>query len=140
MTIESVHLENSKRLTNPRMNDVPARLDELRGMRDGWLDGSGLAPKSAGLDWLSDAFERHYPDDMPLPYTYPTFKGGISMEWSAENNAVILEIDIDAHSAEWLWFDRESDRESERTLNMDDIADWQWLGSELRSKLTMGSA
>ena len=122
------------------MNDVPARLDELRGMQNGWYEGEGLAPSLEGLDWLSDAFERRHPDDAPLPYTYPNLEGGIRMEWSAENNAVILEIDIDAHSAEWLWFDRESERESERTLNMDDIEDWQWLGSEIRSKLMTDSA
>ena len=140
MTIESVQTENSKRLTNPRMNDVLARLDELRGMQDGWYEGEGVAPSLEGLDWLSDAFERRYPDDAPLPYTYPNLEGGIRMEWSAENNAVILEIDIDDHSAEWLWFDRESDDEFERTLNLDDIADWQWLASEIRRKLTADSA
>ena len=140
MTIESVHLENSKRLTNPRMNDVPARLDELRGMQDGWYEGEGVAPSLEGLDWLSDAFERHYPDDAPLPYIYPTFEGGISMECSVENSEAMLEIDIDDHSAEWFWLDRDSDDEFERTLNLDDIADWQWLASEIRSKLTTGSA
>ena len=81
-----------------------------------------------------------YPDDAPLPYTYPTPEGGISMEWSAGNNAGILEIDLDAHSAEWLWFDRDSDDECERTLNMDESADWRWLASEIRSKLTTGAA
>ena len=140
MRIESVHLENSKRLTNPRINDVLSRLDELRGMQDGWYEGEGVAPSDEGLDWLSDAFERHYPDDAPLPYTYPNPEGGIRMEWSAENNAVILEIDIDAHAAEWLWFDRDSDDEFERTLNMDALEDWQWLASEIRSKLTTDSA
>ena len=54
--------------------DVPARLDELRGMQDGWLEGDGKAPPHSGLDWLSGAFaKRGYPDDIPLPYTYPTF-------------------------------------------------------------------
>lgn len=120
--------------------DVPARLDELRGMRDGWLDGSGLAPKSAGLDWLSTEFDRRYPDDVPLPYTYPTPEGGISMEWSVESNEAILEIDVDAHSAEWFWLDLDSDDKFERTLNMDESADWQWLALEIRSKLTTGSA
>ena len=148
MRIESVDLENSKRDTDLRTQDggrfhrrdVPARLDDLRGMRDGWLEGGGLAPKSAGLDWLSDAFARHYPDDAPLPYTYPTFEGGISMEWSVENNEVMLEIDIDAHSAEWHWFDRESADEFERALNMDEAADWEWMASEIRRKLMTGSA
>ena len=134
-----LRLDSIQRVTSPRPRDVPARLDELRDMRDGWLEGGGLAPKSNGLDWLSTAFDRYYPDDAPLPYTYPTPEGGISMEWSVENNAGILEIDIDAHSAEWLWFDRDSDDECERTLNMDESADWQWLASEIRSKLTTGA-
>lgn len=135
-----LRLESIQRVTSPRPRDVPARLDEFRDMRDGWLEGGGLAPKSNELDWLSTVFERYYPDDVLLPYTYPTPEGGISMEWSVENNAVILDINLDAHSAEWLWFDRDSDDEFERTLNMDESADWQWLVSEIRSKLTTGSA
>lgn len=135
-----LRLDSIQRVTSIRPRDVPARLDELRDMRDGWLEGGGLAPKSNELDWLSTAFERYYPDDVLLPYTYPTPEGGISMEWSVENNAVILDIDLDAHSAEWLWFDRDSDDEFERTLNMDESADWQWLVSEIRSKLMTGSA
>ena len=148
MRIESVGLENSKQSTDLRTQDggrlhprdVPARLDELRTLQDGWYEGEGVAPSHEGLDWLSDAFECCYPDDAPLPYTYPTPEGGISMEWSVENSEAMLEIDIDAHSAEWHWFDRDSDDESERTLNMDESADWQWLASEIRSKLTTGSA
>ncbi len=140
MRTESVHLENSKRLTNPRINDVLSRLDDLRGMQDGWYEGEGVAPSDAGLDWLSTTFERHYPDDAPMPYTYPTFEGGISMEWSVENNEAMLEINIDAHSAEWFWLDLDSDDECEKTINMDAIEDWQWLASEIRSKLTTDSA
>ena len=133
-------LDSIQRVTSIRPRDVPARLDEFRDMQDGWYEGWGIAPKREGLDWLSTAFERYYPDDAPLPYTYPNPEGSVRMEWSAGNNAGILEIDIDAHSAEWLWFDRDSDDECERTLNMDESADWQWLASEIRSKLTTGAA
>ena len=59
---------------------VPARLDELRSMQDSWLEGEGKASPHSGLDWLSDAFQSQYPDDIPLPYTYPTFEGGVQCE------------------------------------------------------------
>ena len=114
--------------------DVPARLDEFRGMRDGWYEGGGFAPPHAGLDWLTDRFERYYPSDAPLPYTYPTFEGGVRMEWSYENNAVILEIDLHSHLGEWLWFDRGSDAEYEQGLDLDTNDSWYWMALEIRNK------
>ena len=61
--------------------DVPARLDELRDMKDGWADGMqhasdwgsgyGKAPSHGGLDWLADKFTSEYPDDLPLPSRIP---------------------------------------------------------------------
>ncbi len=111
--------------------DVPARLDEFRGMNDGWLEGSGRAPGHAGLDWLSASFRRFYPGDTPLPHTYPTDEGGVRMEWSCGSDVMALEIDLDTHRGEWLWFDRDSDDEREHTLNMDASADWEWLAQEI---------
>ena len=64
----------------PHPLDVAARLDELRAMQDGWLDGDGKAPDHAGLDWLADAFNHYYPDTAPLPRIYPTEEGGVRME------------------------------------------------------------
>ena len=61
--------------------DFGAQLDELRLLQDGWLEGEGIAPPSAGLDWLHDAFDRHFPDEAPLPYLYPTETGGVQAEW-----------------------------------------------------------
>lgn len=116
--------------------DVPAQLDGLRDMRNGWYEGEGLAIPHSGLDWLTGRFERYYPDDMPLPYVYPTYEGGIRMEWSQGANAIILEIDLNTHVGEWLWFDRDSDAEYEKSLALDDATDWVWLASEIRSKAT----
>ena len=118
--------------------DVPARLDEFRSMQDGWLEGEGLAPSPEGLEWLSTSFESHYDDDVELPHTYPTEEGGIRMEWSVENNVLILEIDLDTRVGEWLWFDRDSEAEGERSLNLDDSGDWAWLVSEIRGKYETG--
>ena len=115
--------------------DVPARLDEFRGLRDGWLEGEGLAPNHEGLDWLSVSFERIFPDDLPLPYLFPNPEGGIEAEWTLGEHSVVFEINLDAHRGHWLSFDKQSDDDEEedgRTLDLDDSTCWTWLSDEIR--------
>ena len=118
--------------------DVAARLDEFRDMQDGWLEGEGLAPRSLGMDWLAAIFNRYFPDDAPLPCTYPTVDGGIRMEWSQGDNAFVLEIDLDTHKGEWLWFSRSSENCLERILDLDASGDWDWFASEIINKSAGG--
>ncbi len=113
--------------------DVPARLDELRAMQDGWLDGAGKAPSRDGLEWLSISFERHFPDDLPLPHVYPTPNGGVEAEWSLGAHSVIFEFHIDTHQGDWLRFSKEDDEDEDpRTLNLDESGDWEWFTGEIR--------
>ena len=114
--------------------DVAARLEEFKGMEDGWLEGEGVAPSPAGLDWLASAFERRYASDVPSPHLYPMPEGGIRAEWSFGANAIVLEIDLSEHAADWLWFDRDSNADEERRLNLDDADEWAWLANEVGSK------
>ncbi len=112
--------------------DVPARLDEFRDMKDGWLEGEGVAPSMDGLDWLASTFDRHFPDDLPLPYLYPTPEGGVEAEWSLGSQSVIFEIDLATHRDDWLCFDKQSDCEDTRLLNLDTADSWAWLVTEIR--------
>ena len=112
--------------------DVQARLDELREIRDGWLDGGGKAPSHAGLDWMSDCFEGHFPGDLPLPHLYPTPEGGIEAEWSLGRDSVIFEFDVEKRRGDWLRFDKKSDDEETRELDMDDVDSWAWFAGEIR--------
>ena len=118
--------------------DVSARLEEFKGMKDGWFEGEGVAPSPDGLDWLASEFEQQYVGDAPPPYLYPTIDGGVRAEWSLGANAIVLEIDLRERSADWLWFDRNSDASQERRLNLDDDAEWAWLANEVRSKAETG--
>ncbi len=120
----------------PHPLDVAARLDELRAMQDGWLDGDGIAPPHDGLDWLAGTFSRCYSGTVPLPRIYPTEEGGVRMEWDHNANVIILEIDLSARAGDWLWFDRNSDSYQERRLDLDDIANWQWMASEIGDKIS----
>lgn len=112
--------------------DVPSRLREFRAMQDGWYDGKGVAPRTEGLDWFATEFTRHYPDDIPLPYTCPTPEGGIEMEWSIGDQSVILEVDLSTHQGDYLWFDDKSDVENTRTLDLDSVDSWRWITDSIR--------
>lgn len=54
------------------LNDVASRMDEFRSLKDGWFEGRGLAPSHAGLDWFTSTFENNYPNELPLPFAFPT--------------------------------------------------------------------
>ncbi|MHB8788313.1 MAG: hypothetical protein ACYDBT_00380 [Desulfobulbaceae bacterium] len=132
-------LESIEHISLLDLLDVSARLDELRSLRDGWLDGKGLAPNSNGLDWLSASFDRHYPDELPLPYIYPTAEGGIQAEWSLGSNEISIEVDLATHQGEWHWLDLLTDATDSRELNLDNDDTWLWFVSEIR-RLTGGAA
>jgi hypothetical protein len=112
--------------------DVPARLDEFRRLRDGWLEGEGRAPTGAGLDWLSAAFERHYSEDLPLPHLYPTAGGGVRAEWVVRPYDFSLEIDLSRQMGEWHALNLDTDVEETGSLNLADPAGWQSLVDVLR--------
>ena len=112
--------------------DVPARLDEFRSMKDGWLEDGGVAPAHTGLDWLSAAFESNFPDDLPLPNVFPTPEGEIEAEWSLGNQSVILGINLADHQGDWLQFDRQQpDDEHSRELDLNQDDDWEWVTREI---------
>ena len=112
--------------------DIPARLDELRSLQDGWLEGQGEAPSPEGLDWMSQALGQYYPEDLQLPFLYPTAEGEIQVEWSLGPNEVTLEVDLIAHSGQWHVLNMETDKEESRTLTLDDATDWEWLVEQIR--------
>lgn len=111
--------------------DVATRIDEFKTLADGWLDGKGLAPSHAGLDWLAGAFAQSYPDDLPPPYLYPTPEGGVQAEWSFRPHALSLEIDLTARTADWLSHNLDDDSDEARTLDLDDKASWGWVAGEV---------
>ena len=65
--------------------DVPARLDELRSMEDGWLDGYGKAPDHRGLDWPHPHLRAQLPRRFATP-VYLSDTGG----WGTDGVVVEL--------------------------------------------------
>lgn len=121
----------------PKM-DVQAfavRLNELRMLQNGWLDGRGVAPSSTGIDWLLESFQQDFPVDLPLPFVYPTAEGGMQAEWTAGRHDVSLEIDVCRRTADWHALSLESSEETTRSLDLKDKASWAWIGTQVRELL-----
>lgn len=118
--------------------DIPARLDEFRDMKDGWLEGEGVAPSLEGLDWLATGFDRYFPDDLPLPYLYPTPEGGVQAEWSLSENEISLEIDLVTHQGAWHRLEMNTHADDVQELKLDDNG-WAWIVAEIR-KMVEGGA
>lgn len=113
--------------------DIRVRLDELKSLRAGWLDGKGNPPAHAGLDWLAEAFDLYYPDNIPLPYLFPTPEGRILAEWSLKPWSPSLEIDLGQKRAEWHSLNLDIDAVVEKKLDLTKSDDWKWLGDEIRT-------
>ena len=119
--------------------DIPARLDEFRDMKDGWLEGKGVAPGLEGLDWLAAGFDRHFPDDLPLPYLYPTPEGGVQAEWSISENEISLEVDLVTHHGAWHRLKVNNQADDVQELNLDDDNGWAWIVAEIRNMVEGGA-
>jgi len=128
-------LESVERLSLLEVNDIAVRVEELKALRHGWLDGKkGFAPDKAGLDWLTEAFQRNYPDELLPPYLYPTAEGGVQAEWSVSTWEVTLEINLERKRGEWHALEMTSEKEEEKSLNLDESDSWQWLATEIVRK------
>lgn len=112
--------------------DVAARLDEIRLLRDGWCDGQGVGFSASGLEWLSDSFEEHVPESVPLPYLYPTDSAGIRAEWSISDCDCSLDIDLDRKSGYWHNLNLKTDAENTRELDLSGPSGWEWVVGQVR--------
>lgn len=127
------------RPTGPHVNGevvphrVRARVEELKLLRHGWLDGKGLAPPPATLDWVAAAFEERYPDDLRLPYLFPTPAGRVLAEWSLAPWALSLDIDPGARRGDWHALNLDTDEEVEKELDLSGAGDWEWLTGQVRA-------
>ena len=111
--------------------DVPSRLEELERLEDGWLDGEGRALDKRGIRWFVEMFERSFPNDLPLPYIYPTADGNIQLEWTLGNYELSLKVDLINRLGEWQAVNVETDEEEYYELHLDRPEEWEKVCSRL---------
>ncbi len=112
--------------------DISFRVQELKQLKLGWLDGKGIPPTHDGLDWLLNSFDEMYSNEAPLPHLYPTPEGRVLAEWSHKPWASSLEIDLTKKSGDWHTLNLDTDVEDTRMLDLTNPNDWQWLAQEIR--------
>ena len=100
------------------------RLEELKAVKAGWLDGDGKVLCPEGIDWLGFFFE-NVPEGTLLPCLYPMPDGGVQAEWPDD---VSLEIDLSRHIGVLYCSDGEMD---EYRLNLDNPDDQKILFKRL---------
>lgn len=73
-----------------------ARLVELAGLPEGWLDGDeGARLDLSALEFARDLLEEISKSTIELPRIYPTAEGGVQLEWHGPEIRAELEIDPD---------------------------------------------
>ena len=112
--------------------DVTLRLEQMASLKDGWLDGKGIAPDKDKLTWLADLFDAHFDGNLPLPYLYPTAEGGVQAEWTLNGYEVSLEIDLENKQAQYQALNLKDDTCSELTFSLADQDGWSQLNEALK--------
>lgn len=127
-----VEIQSIEHVTPLDPLDPVSRLEELRCLKSGWLDGRGEALSSEGIDWLITNLECHFfYEEIKLPHLYPTLNGGIQAEWNLAQKDMSLEIDLITHRASWHSLHLLSVEEEYRDLNLDEEDAWVWLSEQI---------
>ncbi|TVR68074.1 MAG: hypothetical protein EA427_11410 [Spirochaetaceae bacterium] len=111
--------------------DIGARSDELKLLKNGWLDGEGFAPDPHGIDWFVGVLQNSLPETVSFPHLYPTAEGGLLAEWTVDRQAISLDVDLRNRSGEWHELNLDTDQDLERELDLQSAEDWLWISGRL---------
>jgi hypothetical protein len=130
-----ISFESVEHITPLDPLDVTLRLEEISELKDGWLDGKGIAPSPEKLRELATLFETHFDTSLKLPHLYPTAEGGIQAEWSLPNDwEVTLEIDLNTKAASYQAVSLKTKYSQDLELDLSSDLAWKTL-NELLTKL-----
>ncbi|WP_028987567.1 hypothetical protein [Thermicanus aegyptius] len=110
--------------------------EELSLLKDGWFDGEGKALDKNGVKWFTDLFKSFYPEELPMPYVFPTIDGGIRLEWSIGPHEVSLESNLKTKNGYWHVLNVENEQVEERELSLDRKKDWDFISERIESFIT----
>ena len=111
--------------------DPRVQLEKLKVLRDGWLDGEGVALSLDLLTRVGAWFDEYLNDDTPLPRLYPTPEGGVEAEWLIDRLDVSIEFDEAAGSIEWHAMDLDTGVADEQTIEFGDSEALDDLGRKM---------
>jgi hypothetical protein len=99
--------------------DPSVQLESLRQLREGWLDGQGVALSQDLLARIGTWFDEHLSDDAHLPRLYPTPEGGVEAEWLIGRLDVSIEFNDASGTVDWHAMDLDSGETEEMRIDFD---------------------
>jgi hypothetical protein len=115
---------------------LASRLDDLRALEDGWLDGKGKAPDQKKIDYIATRMIGRYPESLPLPAIVPTSDGNLLFEWDAQGEPSV-DVRLTDMKGEFHAFGREQvdiEREFDFTVEGDWNAFLEFLSLNIVSR------
>ena len=108
-------------------------IDGLTELRDGWLEGHGVAPDAGNLSRLSEQLVGVFPPGLSYPAVVPTEDGNVSLEWIKPTARIELEVNFAEHRLELYATDVASDLFVDESFPEDD-----WAGAFGRISQLLG--
>jgi hypothetical protein len=97
-------------------------IHNLSNLKDGWLEGRGVAPRRFILERLSDELVEKFPPGIDYPAVVPTEEGNVSLEWTRPAALVQLEVNFSESRLELYATDIEADAFVEESFALEDWA------------------
>jgi hypothetical protein len=98
-------------------------IDALALLKDGWLEGNGVALKNGYLIWLSNEVTKAFPESLEYPAVVPTEDGNVVFEWIRPHARIELEVNFADEQLELYATNLKTNQFVEETYSQDGWAD-----------------
>ena len=115
--------------------DISVQINEIKKLKDGWLDGDGKAPDHLSLDKFVQLWDTYWDKKLPLPYIYPTLESGIQLEWFIKPHAISLNVEFPSQNAYFHLLNCDTDNDSDLNLGLMNSSGWAALNSMLQAAI-----
>ena len=121
-------------ITSAQEDEIREQISNLGELEGGWLEGTGKALDPDELAKLAERLVQHYPLSAPELRLYPKADGNVQAEWWIGNYSAVLEVFLDESGvAEWSDYNHQTSQETERSVNINNKRDWEWVVQRLQS-------
>lgn len=125
-------MQNSVNSISVDETALRSRIEELKQLQQGWLDGSGEPLDSDQLEWLVECLVKHFHGPGLFPYLFPTPEGKVLLEWMIADCSVTLEIHLNNRHASWHSLNLLSNEVDESYYEIDHANAWKDIASRVK--------
>ena len=118
---------NASQILHEATQTMDQQLEELSVIANGWNGPNSRGPRLEDVSWLRSSLSKYWSSDMPIPFIFPMESGDFNIEWYVGHTHHGLEIDFTDRTGLWEWWDSQTDKEHEETLDLTQPSAWQKL-------------